>query len=117
VAKELPDLLTVEEAARLLRVGRTKAYAMAREWRATSGRSGLPVVDIGHILRVPRHALEELVGGELRGSVDGELRAERADGPAPLTPVEPAAGTTPTKPKRRAKRSVPPGQTTLPLTG
>jgi hypothetical protein len=64
----LPDLLTVEEAARLIRVGRTKAYAMAREWRDTGGRSGLPVVDFGHVLRVPRHALEQLVGAELNGS-------------------------------------------------
>ena len=31
----LPDLLTVEEAARLIRVGRTKAYAMAQEWLAS----------------------------------------------------------------------------------
>lgn len=29
---------TVEEAARLIRVGRTKACAMAEEWRATGGR-------------------------------------------------------------------------------
>src|SRR6266496_6041505 len=65
MAERLPDLLTVEEAARLARVGRTKAYAMAREWRATGGRSGLPVVDFGHILRVPRRALEELIGAEL----------------------------------------------------
>lgn len=42
------------------------AYAMAREWRETDGRSGLPVIDLGHVLRVPRHALEEMVGAELR---------------------------------------------------
>jgi hypothetical protein len=61
----LPLLLTVEEAGALLRVGRTKAYAMAREWRETDGRSGLPVIDLGHVLRVPRHALEEMVGVQL----------------------------------------------------
>jgi len=58
-------LLTVEEAGELLRIGRTKAYAMAREWRETEGRSGLPVIDLGHVLRVPRRALEELLGSEL----------------------------------------------------
>ena len=62
----LPLLLTVEEAGALLRIGRTKAYAMAREWRETDGRSGLPVIDLGHLLRVPRHALEAMVGTELR---------------------------------------------------
>ena len=61
----LPLLLTVEEAGELLRIGRTKAYAMAREWRETEGRSGLPVIDLGHVLRVPRRALEELLGSEL----------------------------------------------------
>jgi len=62
---DIPDLLTVEEAARLARIGRTKAYAMAREWRETGGQSGLPVVDFGHVLRVPRRALEALIGAEL----------------------------------------------------
>lgn len=62
---DVPDLLTVEEAARLARIGRTKAYAMAREWRDTGGRSGLPVVDFGNVLRVPRRALEALIGAEL----------------------------------------------------
>jgi hypothetical protein len=61
----LPTLLTVEEAGALLRIGRTKAYAMAREWRETDGRTGLPVIDLGHVLRVPRRALEEMVGVEL----------------------------------------------------
>ncbi len=49
----------------LLRIGRTKAYAMATEWRETEGRSGLPVIDLGHVLRVPRRALEDLLGTEL----------------------------------------------------
>lgn len=61
----LPDLLTVEEAAAVLRIGRTKAYDLAREWRATDGASGLPVLDLGNVLRVSRYALEDMVGGPL----------------------------------------------------
>jgi len=64
----LPALLTVEEAAELLRIGRTKAYAMTREWRETGGRSGLPVVDFGDVLRVPLAALEDMVGASLTSS-------------------------------------------------
>ncbi len=76
---ELPELLTVEEAARVIRVGRTKAYALTREWRATAGRSGLPVVDLGNVLRVPRRALEELIGSRL-DSIEVDLAAELAGG-------------------------------------
>lgn len=61
----VPFLLTVEEAGELLRIGRTKAYAMTREWRETGGRSGLPVIDLGHVLRVPRKAIEDLIGADL----------------------------------------------------
>lgn len=63
---ELPDVLTVEEAAAVLRIGRTAAYALARQFRATDGRVGLPVVSVGRMLRVPRVALMRLldVGGE-----------------------------------------------------
>jgi excisionase family DNA binding protein len=56
-----PQTFTVEEAARILRIGRTTAYALAREWRATRGRSGLPVLELGRSLRVPRAALAELL--------------------------------------------------------
>lgn len=55
-----PEYLTVEEAAALLRIGRTSAYALAREWRKTGGREGLPVVKLGRQLRVPRAALKVL---------------------------------------------------------
>ena len=65
LSEQNPVLLTVEEAGVLLRIGRSKAYAMAREWRETGGGSGLPVIDLGHVLRVPRRALEELIGAEL----------------------------------------------------
>lgn len=63
---EAPEFLTVAEAAALLRVGRTKAYAMTQEWRASGGRRGLPVVDFGDLLRVPVRALEQLVDDALR---------------------------------------------------
>lgn len=41
-ADELPDLLTVEEAARFLRIGRTLAFQEAARFRATAGREGIP---------------------------------------------------------------------------
>jgi hypothetical protein len=55
-------LLTVEEAARVLRIGRTKAYALTREYRQTGGRSGLAVVDFGDVLRVPASRIATTLG-------------------------------------------------------
>jgi excisionase family DNA binding protein len=51
---DMPDVLTVEEAAEVLRIGRTAAYEAAR-------RGELPAVRIGRSLRVPRHALDALL--------------------------------------------------------
>lgn len=70
-----PALYTVEEAAKLLRIGRTKAYALTQEWRATGGESGLPVVDFGHVLRVPRAALEKMLGVDLARAVESSTPA------------------------------------------
>jgi excisionase family DNA binding protein len=58
---ELPDVLTVEEAAGVLRIGRGAAYELARQWRESGGRHGLPVVTLGRSLRVPRDALRRLL--------------------------------------------------------
>lgn len=52
--EDLPDFLTVEEAARILRVGRSRAYELTQRWRATGGREGIPVVQLGRQLRVPK---------------------------------------------------------------
>jgi excisionase family DNA binding protein len=60
----IPDFLTVVEAARILRIGRTSAYQLAQQWLYSDGRNGLPVVRVGRQLRVPRRALERLAGAE-----------------------------------------------------
>ena len=78
---DLPEFLTVEEAAALLRIGRTSAYALAREWRESGGRKGLPVVELGRQLRVPRAALEALHATNKMASRESEL----------TQPVEPGA--------------------------
>ena len=62
-----PDFLAVEEAAMVLRIGRSCAYDQAREFLATGGESGLPVVRIGRLLRVPRAALEQMAGDRFFG--------------------------------------------------
>jgi transposase len=56
------EVLTVEEAAAILRISRNAAYAAARQWRATGGKTGLPCIEIGRTLRVPRTELDRLLG-------------------------------------------------------
>jgi len=58
---DLPEVLTVEEAAVVLRIGRGAAYELTRLWRETGGREGLPVVRLGRTLRVPRAALKRML--------------------------------------------------------
>ena len=61
----LPDFLTIEETAEVLRIGRTAAYAQAARYEATDGAEGIPVVRFGRLLRVPRAQLERIAGGQL----------------------------------------------------
>jgi hypothetical protein len=60
-----PDFLTVEEAARVLRIGRTAAYLAAKRYRETEGAEGLPCIAIRGSLRVPRRHLEAMAGGPI----------------------------------------------------
>ena len=39
---EPPDFLTIEEAARIARIGRSTAYDIAREYEITAGARGCP---------------------------------------------------------------------------
>ena len=58
---ELPELLTVEEAAKFLRIGRGLAYQLARQFIETEGREGLPVLRLGRVMRVPRCQLDQML--------------------------------------------------------
>lgn len=60
-----PDLFTVAESAVVLRIGRTTAYELVRRDYASGGGEGLGVLRIGGQYRVPRVALEAMVGGRL----------------------------------------------------
>lgn len=57
----LPVLLTIDEAAELLRTGRSLTYDLAHRYEASGGTEGLPVLRFGSCLRVPRWALIEYV--------------------------------------------------------
>lgn len=104
-----PWFLTVEEAARVLRIGRTAAYLLAKRWEATGGAEGLPVVRFGRLLRVPVSELERLAGGPLR-PVTTEPPVEPAPEPAPVAepvPIRPAGS------RRLARRKSAEPQPTL----
>jgi excisionase family DNA binding protein len=47
-------LLRVEEVARMLGIGRSTVFEMI-------GRRELPVLRIGRLVRIPRHALDEWI--------------------------------------------------------
>jgi hypothetical protein len=68
------------------------------------------VVDFGHVLRVPRRALEELIGAELTYGLRGDAAEATTDGegsePEPVeAPAAPAA-------ERRAPTPKPPAPST-----
>ena len=55
-------LLTIPEAAKFLRIGRSAAYELARRFEATGGAERLPCVRIGdRLLRIPVDALRKMV--------------------------------------------------------
>lgn len=63
-------VLTVDEAAEILRIGRSAAYAAVRA-------GDIPSIRIGRSIRVPRHTLELMLGipnnDEARGGESADL--------------------------------------------
>ena len=75
-----PLLLTVEEAAGVLRVSRAHAYELARRYEASDGMEGISVLRVGNCLRVPRWALIEMLStGRLVRLCDAVDRDQLAD--------------------------------------
>ena len=62
---EFPSFLTVEQAAKLLQLGRSKTYELTVEWDRTGGKSGIPFVWFGNQKRIPYDALMRWVDGQL----------------------------------------------------
>ena len=52
---DLPDFMTVPEAARVLRLDRNAVYELARQYRAVG--TGLPNFRLGRRILVPKQAL------------------------------------------------------------
>ena len=69
----LPLMLTIDEAAQVLRIGRTTAYKLVELHRTSRGRMGLPHVRLGSRLLVRRVDLATIVG--LPRAVDVEGRS------------------------------------------
>ncbi len=57
--EQYPLLLTVEEAATVLRISRSLAYELAHRYESSDGTDGISVMRVGACLRVPRWALAE----------------------------------------------------------
>jgi excisionase family DNA binding protein len=62
---DLPRFLTVEQAGKLLQLGRSKTYELTVEWERTAGRSGIPFVWFGNQKRIPLDALMRWVEAQL----------------------------------------------------
>ena len=97
-----PDFYTVEEAADRLRIGRTSAYLAAKQYRATGGADGLPVVAIRGSLRVPRRQLEEWAGGPL-SDPDAPVEAESESASTVEVRIDPDATPPRTRPHRSSR--------------
>ena len=57
VLEDLPPFMTVDQAAKVLQLGRSKTYELTVEFDCSAGRSGLPFVWLGKQKRIPRTAL------------------------------------------------------------
>jgi hypothetical protein len=107
-----PTFLTVEEAAAVLRIGRTAAYEATRRYRATSGAEGIPCYKVGGSLRIPVHKLEEIAGGPIevpsvRAAEPPADTADRSPAGPPQHRHPPASARPAAAPTRRPCPSAP----------
>ncbi|MCC6387464.1 MAG: helix-turn-helix domain-containing protein [Dehalococcoidia bacterium] len=61
------DLLTVPEAAKMLRISRNLAYELV-------ARNELPAVRLGRVIRVPKHGLTEWLDRQVDGETERSTR-------------------------------------------
>ena len=105
---DVPDFLKVEEAARVLRIGRTAAYQQAHLWLDTE-REGLPAMRVGGSLRVPRAQFEQHYNIRIT-AIPPPIQRHRpkraeTEGPTPAQDIPRSAPSA----KRRKTREAPQG--------
>jgi len=61
MSEQPPSFYRIEEAARILRISRSKCYELANAWLDSGGQFGLPVVRLGRVMRVPRTAIDRFL--------------------------------------------------------
>jgi hypothetical protein len=100
-------MLTVVEAAGVLRIGRTLAYELASRYLAGEP-DGLPVIRLGGCLRVPRAALDDLMRGS-EPPATAELEAVVAAAVDHLLAIDVPEAAAPSRKSRRriARRGSP----------
>jgi len=100
---EYPLLLTVEEAAGVLRIGRSLAYELARLYESSDGHDGIPMMRVGALMRVPRWALAEMIS---TGRVVRLADPVEADSPASLVALPRVETSQARRAPARARRAV-----------
>ena len=104
------DVLTVEQAARVLGIGRQTAYAQCRLFLATDSREGIPCHRIGRLILVYRAELEAWLGFAIVWPPED---VEPAQAPAPASGTSPSTSTRSRAPSRT--RRIAADQPTLPF--
>ncbi len=105
------DVLTVEETAQVLGIGRQTAYAQCRSFLATDGREGIPCHRIGRRILIYRAELEAWLGFPI-------VWPPESNEPPAATPPARLAPSPASSKRRRTKRRdrrVNVGQATLPF--
>jgi hypothetical protein len=88
----------LDEAAAVLRVGRSTAYREANAFERSGGRTGIPVIRFGKQFRVPRCRLEEQLGGPITWPLPASIAVEPRVAKQPTTRSS--------RSTKRAKRTV-----------
>ena len=65
--EDLPPFLTVEQAAKVLQLGRSKTYELTVEYDVTGGKSGLAFLWFGRQKRIPRNVLLRMMDPDQHG--------------------------------------------------
>lgn len=107
------DVLSVEQMAGIVGVGRQTAYAQCRRWLASNGADGIPCRRVGRLILVYRYELETWLGFPIEAP--SNVEAITAPAPAPVTEPRPSRPATQRPRTQRRPNRTSADQTTLPF--